>query len=496
MLGFGLGYHVKALLAHIPPSSHVIVVEPQAAHISAQAIQEPALRLSRWVKDPRLHFSTPHDARVLPIHLADQLVTLRLQAIVLVPHVPSMQTREDFYRAALEAIPRDFPVSVQRHLQMIEQSLDHDLRNFWANLPSSWRGGDITAAVAAWAGRPAVIVAGGPSLSASLPALKEHAGSALIIATGSVAALLLTHGVRPDVVIAVDPYRENLSHFEGWDATGIPLVHYQRVYRGVLEVYAGPRVPFVMHDEPALPFRPAHASAFQRGGTVAFSALQFAHSLGANPIVFVGQDLAFAGGRTHTRGASHGDTFDPDRPPEEFIEVEAASGGTVVTSPVFHAFLLHMQEYLLALASSQPGLRHVNTAVSGARMRGMEYQAVEDVLNALPALPADAKSWLRQRLQTPIRVDSVAVETTVANWVESLRRLLHAYGFEERFPVIFEAFRATAIYDQASRGYDDLFYLYEARKMGAAPGAEAALCRQFRQHLRDIVADLSPRATG
>ena len=57
ILGFGLGYHVKALLDRIPSSSHILVVEPVTEHLSAQALayyqekNESWIQLSfKWVK--------------------------------------------------------------------------------------------------------------------------------------------------------------------------------------------------------------------------------------------------------------------------------------------------------------------------------------------------------------------------------------------------------------------------------------------------------------
>jgi hypothetical protein len=491
VLGFGLGYHVQALLARVPMTSQVIVVEPHSAHVSAMAGKQKGLGLSRWMRDPRLHFLAQHDPRLLPIHLADRMVSLRLLAITLMPHLPSILTAEPFYRAALEEIPRAFPVSIQRHLATIEQSLDNDLRNFWANLGSSWRSGDLGALAGAWAGRPLIIVSGGPSLAPSLPQLKARAADALIVATGSAAALLLAQGLRPDVVVSVDPYPENVAHFEGWDGQGIPLVHYQRVYRRVVEVYGGPRLPFVMHDEPPLPLRPARPSPFHRGGTVAFSALQLAHWLEAGPIIFVGQDLAYADGQTHSQGAIYNQPFDPAAVPAGSVAVEGASGGMVITSEVFHAFLLHMQEYVLNVARQRPALRHINTALRGARVHGMEYADLGTTLATLPPLEPSAKPALQARLGTPIRVDARKLDATIAEWTSALGGVLDSHGFEERFPVIFEAFRTTAVYRQAAKGYDDLLYLYEARHIAATPGAEAAMCRSFRQHLRQIVTDVS-----
>ena len=77
VLGFGLGYHVKALLQRIPQSSHVIVMEPDSARLSSSLLKIEGSQAGAWMHNSRLHFLSHHDTGVAPFSLADRLANLR-----------------------------------------------------------------------------------------------------------------------------------------------------------------------------------------------------------------------------------------------------------------------------------------------------------------------------------------------------------------------------------------------------------------------------------
>jgi hypothetical protein len=487
VLGFGLGYHVRAILDHVPASSHVMVVEPDAACLSARALATADHPAARWVRDPRLHFLTLHDPKLAPLHLADRMAALRLLTIKLVTHVPSTLTAEEFYRSIASEIPAQFPTAIQRHLVSLDRMLENDLRSLWSNLPYSWRAAPISRLAAAWAGRPLVVVSGGPSLTDALPTLDAVRDRALILATGSTARVLSERGIRPDLVISVDPYAFNLGHFVGWDTTRTPLVYYHRLHHAILPVYAGPLCTFVMHDESPLPLLAEPRAPFHRGGTVAFSALQLGHYLHANPIVFVGQDFAFAGGRTHAKGAIYGEIFDETAPPDDYILVPGVAGEPVLTSRIHEAYLLHMQDYVLNFAKHRPEIQHVNTSPLGARMRGMTYVSLSEALGALPAIDPAARQVCAAWFADVPGVQADAQRQALDGWLAELTGLLERHPGSD-FAPLYRAFADTSLHAIAERSYQDVKYVYEAKYQ--APSAAEVYGNRFREHLRQVAADL------
>ena len=487
ILGFGLGYHVRAILDHVPVSSHVMVVEPDGACLSAHASSGAEHPAAQWILDPRLHFLTLHDPKLAPLHLADRMAALRLLTIKLVTHVPSTLTAEDYYRSIATEIPAHFPTAIQRHLVSLDRMLENDLRSFWSNLSYSWRALPISRLAGAWAGRPLVIVSGGPSLTESLPTLDAVSDRALILATGSTARVLSERGIRPDLVITVDPYAFNLGHFVGWDTSSAPLVYYHRLHHAILPIYAGATCAFVMADEQPLPLTAEPRPPFHRGGTVAFSALQLAHYLQANPIVFVGQDFAFAGGRTHAQGAIYGEIFDETAPPDDYILVPGVDGRPVMTSRIHEAYLLHIQDYLLNFTKRKPEIVHINSSRLGARMRGISYRDLDEVLNPLPPIDPEVRRGCAARFAAPPSVTVNAQRDAVDQWLLELNALLDRHPASE-FVGLFAAFAATSLHAVAARSYQDVQYVYEAKYQ--APSSAEVFGKRFREHLQQVAADL------
>jgi len=492
VLGFGLGYHVKELLLHIPQSSHVIVLEPDAACLSSGLRSQKNNQSWKWMDNGRLHFLSHHDPGVAPLALVDRLAALRLLALEMFTHVPSTLTAEDFYRSLLSEIPKQFPVSFQSRVASLDTMLENHLRNFWANLPHSWNAAPVQDLKGKWSERRLIIVSSGPSLTEALPSLRAAGGSALLLVAGSAARILVANQVHPDLVVSMDPFEANLAHFRGWDGSAVPLIYHHQINRDILASYPGPRFFFMMQDDPPLPLRGSlDKSGFRQGGSVAFSALQLAHYLGANPIIFVGQDFAFCGGHTHAGGSIFDHTFDTEALPADYFRVPGVDGNPVVTDRVYYSYLLYMQDYLLDFTRRNPGIKHLNTSRIGARIQGMDSVALEQAL-ASPEVnyPLSPSDMIRAALgqSRPMRLE--AQRAALDKWTSASDRLLKRAGQISDFGSLFAAFKATPLYAQAPRIYDDIYYLFETKYRSPEEEAAPAFLNRFHEHLQFISQEL------
>lgn len=493
VLGFGLGYHVKELLSRIPQSSHVLVLEPESACVSAHLRAHKGSRTWAWTRAPRLHFISHGDPQVAPLSLADRLTAWRLLSLELFTHQASAMTDEGFYQALLREIPGRFPACYQSRLASIDTMLENHLQNFWANLPASWQAAPAQNLRGTWSGRRLIIVSAGPSLTDALPQLRDAGDKSFILATATTARLLTVNRIRPDLVISMDPYPANLVHFQGWDASGVPLAYYHHIYRGVPGAYAGPRFVFTMQDDPPVPLRPAaDKSGFRQGGSVAFSALQLAHAMQANPIVFVGQDFAFPRNHTHAGGTAIDVPLDPTALPADFLHVPGVDGNPVLTNRLYYSYLLYMQDYLLQYGRQNPGVRHINTSSIGAKIGGMETMPLGEAL-ALPATAGAISKHeaIESALRQVRKLQPESQRTAVRKWKSELSRLLEAGAQAQDFDQVFARFRATSLYAQAARWYDDIYYLHETRRGGLPDAGQSSILNRFQAHLDCIRVELS-----
>ncbi len=484
VLGFGLGYHVKELLQRIPRSSHVVVLEPDSACLSRVLLKEAGSRATPWMLSDRLHFLAHSDPEVTPYSLADRLVGLRLNSIELFTHIPSALTDEVFFRKLLDIIPRGFPVSFDSRLNILDKMLENQLLNFWSNLPHSWKASPVNGLQGRWNGRPAVIVSAGPSLTGALPGLGKARGNALVVATGTAARVLMEHRIQPDLVISTDPYQLNSLHFEGWDGAEVPLVYYHWIWRGIPASYTGPKFYFIMKDDPPIPLAAAlERPDFRQGGSVAFSALQIAHYLEANPIVFVGQDFAFADGHTHAEGTLVNSSFDNETLPPDYLRVPGVSGNPVTTSRIYLSYLLYMQEYLLNYGRLHSDIRHINTSAIGARIAGTENIPLERALAECGARTGLSPREVILGALGETGTRPANLERTVDRWIADIERIS---GRPDDFAEMFSRFRGTSVYRQAPGSYEGIYYLYEVRYRSAGRSGESAFRSRFMDHLRYV----------
>jgi hypothetical protein len=417
---------------------------------------------------------------------------LRLLSIELMTHLPSTLTAEVFYRGLLAEIRQNFQACFQSRLASLDTMLENHLQNFWANLPQSWRATPIEGLRNRWSDRPLIITAAGPSLTEALPILSASKGNALLLATGATARLLLEHEIPPDLVISFDPYRANLAHFQGWDTSTVPLVYYHQTYREVVDSYSGPRFYFLMQEDPPLPLMNAgEKSLFRQGGSVSFSALQLAHYLNANPIIFVGQDFAFPGNHTHAPGAGANIQIDPEALPGDYFRVPGVDGKPVITNRMYYSYLLYMQDYLLDYVKRNPGAKHINTSQAGAIIQGMESMPIEQAL----AMHREASHGSpRETIDSALRPSPAAPhkarKTTLKKWVAEIDRLVDPDAPLQTPDRLFARFKATSLCAQAARKYDDIFYLYEARFRDRPEEERAEFLTRFMRHLQFLAEEL------
>ncbi|MFN7984228.1 MAG: 6-hydroxymethylpterin diphosphokinase MptE-like protein [Vicinamibacterales bacterium] len=493
VLGFGLGYHVHALLDRVPANSHVIVIESDAA-VFSDAVR--AMPSSAWMATARLQVLVCRDPAVVPLRLAASFSACDALALHVIPHVPTMQVTPEFYQAAMQSVREQLPGAAAAHVTSLDAMLEHDLRNFWANLSPTWRGGDIDNLKDTCRSCPVIVVSAGPSLSEALPHLAALAGRAVVVATAPTVTVLLSHGVRPDIVVTVDPYHENLAHFVPWHDVPLPLVYYHRAYRGIFDVFRGPACAFSMREEQPLPLKgDARPSIFFPGGSVAFSALQLAHHIGGNPIVLVGQDFAFADGRTHASGVDYGREVAEAATAtggQQLLHVPGVKGAPVTTNGLYYSYLLHMQEYLLAYRRHWPDVRHLN-ASSGAVIQGAEHIAVEQLASVLPGTDLGARGPIADAIANSLGVrDRRAAAEMLRQWQADLANVLEADASGGSFQDSFDAFARTSLYAQAPTSYRRVRYVFDSRYAPKGDVGVTAFHERWRTHLC-VVADVLTR---
>jgi hypothetical protein len=181
------------------------------------------------------------------------------------------------------------------------------LLNTLRNLPAIASEPDVARLAGSARGVPTVIVAAGPSLDGSLVALREIQERVLIVAVDTALRPLLTAGVRPHAVVAVDPSEANGRHLIDLPPNETYLISEGSIEPLAVSGFEGRTYFFAVSDHQPWPWLrsiDAGVSQLRAWGSVLTTAFDLVLTLGADPVVFVGADLSYPGQRPYCRGVS------------------------------------------------------------------------------------------------------------------------------------------------------------------------------------------------
>jgi len=366
------------------------------------------------------------------------------------------------------------------------------LRNLLANVKEILKSPHLSCIKDKFSGVPAIIVANGPSLDQSIPLLKEIQGRCLMICSESAIIPLTKNGIKPDVLTALERTKTNyLYHFENQNhSPDIALMALALVDPHIFPSFAGEKIPIFRQGEELNRWFSQNlgdGSALNAGSSVAHLAVAIAIHLGADPIIFVGQDLAYGPeGATHSKDAIA--SQEKGKRTREILHalptvyVEGNNGEMLPSNQIWVNFRLGMESIIF----EHPEHRFYNATEGGAKIAGSERATLAQLMqqyctrplpyrvNALIAKERERVSAAEREAQLEKMIADVAhyarvfrdlAYKTNLKKLECERMMLLCAGDNE------ENYRD--ILDEAYQKNISLFYQY----------SENSLCRFFFQRL-------------
>ena len=332
-----------------------------------------------------------------------------------------------------------------------------------SNLPAIARESNVAALDGAFAGRPALIVGAGPSLDDNLPALVALQDHAVIVAADTTLRPLLAGGVRPHIMVAVDPSPLNAQHLTGVEGLDdIWLAAEGSLHPSVFERFAGRIFTFKVSDHQPWPWLRTlgcDRGLLQTWGSVVTSAFDLARRMGSDPIIFAGLDLSFPVRRPYCANTiydalwrdamtHYGCTW--EQLVDEYFERPINSlrradihGAPVVTS----AHLASFRDWLVEQTAGDGTRRFINVTSAGILHGGGIVQStLDDALADTPAL-GGVRDVIRAAYESGLRlgaevatgvdwllanIDAPRAAAQVGRWIEFTASSVTAADIRER----------------------------------------------------------------
>ncbi|VBB05530.1 Hypothetical protein LUCI_0740 [Lucifera butyrica] len=395
--GLSLGYLIEALLVQLDERIPLFVIEPDQT-VFEQAMRERDLR--GILSSQRVNLQVGDSVIEMENNFFNFYDPIRFHNIVLTGLPGHQEVYKDFYLQATQGIKRvvDGAVMEMQTLAKIGPDMvSSTIQNFYHFCTQP----GVNALFEKFAGVPAIVVAAGPALNQNIVLLREAKGKAVLIAVGTAVKALQQQGIVPDFIVSIDPMVYNYEHFKEYSGQDAVLLTDIQSYPAILQAFRGPI--FVAANQSFILSWPdgvvEDKGDLETGGTAAHSAMTAAYKMGANPIVFVGQDLAFASdGSTHAAGTNYGEAGNKiykDGDNAGFLYVKANQGEQVLTSRLFNQYRLFFEKWVQV----KNDRLYINATEGGALIEGMQVMTLREVLDSHCQREVDVRPVISQSRQ-------------------------------------------------------------------------------------------------
>lgn len=249
--------------------------------------------------------------------------------------------------------------------------------------------------------KPAIIVSAGPSLEEeieNLRTIKEN-NLAYIFSVGSSINTLVNNGIYPTAACTYDPQHTNQFVFDQIVTKGIteiPLIYGSSVGFETIEEYPGSKFHMITSQDNVASYylKLKNAESLDRvsdAPSIAVVTLQLLCKLGFNPIILVGQNLAYLGDKSYADGSKRKGIATRVNPQsfDDAMIVEDVYGGKVYTSKSFNSMRESMENYI----STYNKIKIINTTKGGAKIAGTEFMELEQVIGTYCKVQMIEENW-------------------------------------------------------------------------------------------------------
>lgn len=309
-----------------------------------------------------------------------KLYNLRNIEIISMPYIKSTlpdeleETKIAIFER-LHAFVKGFGNSVEDILQGTDNYL-----NNWKHV---FRGIDYSVFLKKYNNVPAVIVGAGPSLEKNIEHLKQVKGNAIIMCVDAALDTLINAGIIPDIVASIE-------------RTEITTKFYKREVIPEDIIYLGPNVipGSILERFDRIIFTGRKGDGLFNcfneflgfnnlsiGANVSHILIAFAQYLGCNPIIFVGLDLAYSEGKTHTKlvmqNLDEKDINNVYKNKESIVYVKGQNGEMLET----FEFFMYAKTWIEMQISKQEDIKFINATEGGANIEGAQNLKLKDAIN-------------------------------------------------------------------------------------------------------------------
>ena len=378
VLGYGLGYEVDIILANFP-KARIVIIEPDPKLLIINfSIRDHSKLLNNenvlFVGGEDLYNNYPLMFKFFT--RTDNINYLR--AINFIEQPVSFSINKEFYLNTMKFLKELITNCIYDYGNAPQDSL-LGIQNVLRNIPIIINNPGIKDLKGKFKNKPGIVVSAGPSLDKNIHLLKGLRDKAVICAADGAVKIMKHYGVdKPHLIASLERGVGTSELFKGLTEEDLketylaacPVIHpytYAACTAKNIITYRKFEIfKWLDIDKGLLDIGPS-------AGNMAFSILEY---LGCNPIILIGQDLAYSDDLiSHAKGFYSGEDNIRDIDKENLLYVAGNTQEKVVTDPIYNMFKLSYEKSI----SKYEG-KCINATEGGALVFGTEISTFKDAI--------------------------------------------------------------------------------------------------------------------
>lgn len=380
VFGFGLGYHINEIIKRISENNKLILIEPNIS------IFKEAIKCTDYTE----------------IFACQNLYLLIGDIYEQKKSLWGVMTWYDFGKIITNKIPNYDKLFVNEYINFLNLVKDLNIylrydrntslyfskrwqENVFKNFSYLFNSTYISDFFNLFIGKPVIIVSAGPSLSKNVKYLKYAKEHAVIICVGTALKVLLKEKIEPDFIVTLDGGIANYKHFQDINYNNIPVIYIPIVNYHILDNHSGKKIITLANDNYINEIFDKYnieVGKLSMGQSVANFAFSIAQAIGGDPIIFIGQDLAFTDNKSHSTGTLYekieiAENIDIGKENSKYLMVEDIYGNEVLTDRGLYGFLTWFEN---AIANDRSNRKYIDATEGGAKIKGTTIMSLEDVI--------------------------------------------------------------------------------------------------------------------
>ncbi|GIP19100.1 PseD protein [Paenibacillus montaniterrae] len=427
LFGLGLTYHLSALIEQFP-NRRFIIIEPEVG-LFMQMIK--IVDISQLLSHPNIkHIGVGKEDSTIEqfLEFIKKYCTFQYR-YVRIPFYDKLSLEtEKVFLEKLKKIDLEKKAVQGFHKTFGKVMYQNSLRN----IPKLLSTPVLKTLEQRFPGSTAVIIGGGPSLQYDVNRIKENIDNWLIIAAGSSIQSLRHYGIQPHLIVSMDPGVYNTKIFRAYDYADIPMLVMPQIHHEILTIHAKNNVYAYYNNDPMINYLIPYQDqnyVLKPTFSVTGTAIQAAVYMGANRIIFTGQDLSYPNKQQYAAGAEHvTEAMKKNKEKELQYEVENVYGNLNPTTFSMLQTLKDIEQLIAEFTS----VEFINASKSGAKIEGTTFKSIELITTSATCYNFNILNSLIEDQAVLHKIDRHSIIKKVERTVKFSYMLLKAISFNLR----------------------------------------------------------------